>query len=164
MLSIDPLTQGAVTRPNLLVELHFAPVLRFTTGNAVVWNGYNWREAPVELTTIKIAVTGDVSASLKLGNLGREFGVLILNQGTAGRRCRIWSFFSDPVASPPRLIFDGYMDASKFNESVTISLVGRSAYYGQTPHVVCVPPLFNHLPKPGSELVWGSTRILLSPR
>lgn len=153
-----------VTRPTYLVELGFAPPIRLSTGPTVSWGGYSWFAAPVDVGSVDINSHGDLQVSVSLNNLDRTYGVLVLNQGTRGRSCRIWGLYGDPATNAPILFAEGVMDGARVEDTVDLNIVGQSSLYGGTPRVLCLPPLFNHMPPDGTEIRWGATLITITSR
>jgi len=154
---------GVVTNPYYLVELQFAPILYLSSGPDITWDGHDWKAAPVRVSSIDMDMLGQQDLSLSIANHDRTFGAFLLQEKAQERVVRVWLTYDDP-GFKPMLLADGFMDGAAVGEFVQIKVISRSTAYGTTPRIICSPPLFNHLPAPGSTLTAGSTTITIEDR
>lgn len=136
-------TQSAITQsittPNVLVEMGFALPVRFSTVGTVTFGGETFLEAAVEVNW------GD-DPTVSVFNEATQLAQIVLTEGTAGKRIRIWQYYALDEAE---LLFDGQMGASRIGERVTIRCRRRGP--NRTPRDYVDEPTFTHLLKRGTR-------------
>ncbi len=90
---------AAVQRPAVLVEVHFSPVLRLSSGPTITWGGYTWQAADIGLDALRVDAFR-ISGTLVLGNMSGSNGALAIGQGVQDRTIKVWAFDAAATASP----------------------------------------------------------------
>lgn len=155
-----------LTRPVYLVELGFAPAQYYSTGEQVSWNGETWLESSMRVDRIELDNLGRASVSLRVNNLDRVIGALVLGQEVRDRSAKIWVTYrsgSAGIVDPIQLV-DGVMDGASVGNEVAIQVLSRAAFYGGVPRVRFAPPICNHMPPHGTILRWGTTEFRIERR
>ena len=152
-----------ITRPVFLVRLDFSPPVYLSSAARIQWGGYTWEPYGVSVGRIALDSMGQADVAMRISNLDRTFGVLVLNQAPKDRTAKVYIHYPDGPIDPLELV-DGVMDGARIGEYVDITVISRSTYYGMSPRVRCAPPTFNHMPPVGTVLRWGNTSIQLERR
>ncbi|MFN2199977.1 MAG: hypothetical protein ACK2UO_02165 [Caldilineaceae bacterium] len=157
------IADNLVTAPQYLIEMGFEQPLYLTSGPDLTWDGHDWKAAPIGVSGIDLDVTAQQNVSLEIANHDRVFGALVMSENAHGQPVKIWLTYREPLFEP-MLLADGQMDGAVIGEFVRINVISRSTAYGTTPRIVCAPPLFNHLPAPGSIIELGTVKITIESR
>lgn len=80
-----------VQQPALLVEAEFSTVYRWSSFATVTWNGATWTKDDVAIDGLAVDVLR-IRGSLAIGNADDVIGTLVLGEGAAGRRIRVWGY------------------------------------------------------------------------
>lgn len=154
------------TRPLMLVEIGFSPVLRLAT-RATTWNGYLWAaDRVLEVSNVTIGDAGHAAATVAVGNHDDLLGGYQLNQRLRGRPVSAWEAWLDTAgAMHIRLRITGTAGRVRLGaDLVSIEIAGGSAV-SHAPrtlirHLVGWPP-----PKPeGYQFSWGGQSYVMKRR
>jgi hypothetical protein len=156
------------TTPAFLVEMDFSTTLRLSSRGDQAWNGYTWTGGRLfSVSGLKWDGKGQQSGALAIINSDLAYSALILNEGVADRRIRIWKFYGDnPAASDPVEVFYGVGDESDLSDPdmVRISLVGDNTGTINAPVRFIGPGTgFNHITPAGTRITWGGQTYTLEP-
>ena len=149
--------------PFYLVELGFTPTLYLSSGPTITWDGHTWVAAPLEVSQINLDITAEQTTSLRIANHDRSIGAILLNESAQDKPVKIWLNYDDPAFTPV-LMSEGQMDGAQIGEFIELAVISRSTAYGSTPRIICSPPLFNHLPPPGTVIKHGTRQITIEVR
>lgn len=153
-----------VTSPLYLVELQFTTPVYLSSGEQYTWDGKVWKSAPIEIGSINTSPSGDQSTSMRLANHDRVYGALMMQHRLERVPVRIWLVDVEDTQYPPELMIAGVLDGAQIGDSVQASVIAHTVEYGGSPRIICAPPLMNHLPKPGTELSWGTVKYVINSR
>jgi hypothetical protein len=182
--SVSAALTGVVTAPGYLVQIDAdAGTLRYSTRGTVDYAGQAWLGgADVE--------SDGAEWSVSLPNNENAASALALGDDINDARVRIWYWVEGGgnvaadiddagntllIDGSYRLIiesgadtvplFDGVINAASeiALERVTFALSSGSLGRRFQPDQVLIPPLLNHLPQPGTAIVWGDTTYYLEP-
>lgn len=156
-----------VTRPVYLVELSFSVPLYLSTGGLVAWNGQDWLPSGATVESLHELPGGSITGRLTLANSDRAMGALVLGEGVRDRACRVWQIYGGaPYDSGDAVLrFDGAMDAvEEIGDRVVIALVSAGMSLAWAPRLFWAPPMCNHLPPPGTVLLWNGEKYELEGR
>ena len=146
-----------------MVELGFTPVLYLSSGPTITWDGHTWEAASMEVSQINLDITAEQATSLRIANHDCTIGAILLNELAQDKPVKIWLNYADP-AFVPLLMSEGFMDGAQIGEFIELAVISRSTAYGSTPRIICSPPLFNHLPPPGTVIKHGTRKITIEVR
>ena len=164
LMAADILLDDVITEPRYLVFLDFDIPLYLTNGPGMTWDGHDWMPAPITVGAIDMDAAGSMRLSVSLSNLDRTYGAVVGRDVAQDRAVKIWLTYKDGAVFAPTLFAAGVMDGATIGPTVNISVISRSAAYGSSPRVICAPPVFNHMPPPGTVLVSGNVRFILEAR
>lgn len=152
------------TRPFTLVEIHFSPVLNFSSLDDLLWDNRQWRAASLRLTGLNADATGRGQAQFTIGNTDSEIGALLLNQRIKDRRIEIYEAWfradgSVMIKSALAGVGSGFAVGAT-EASITVSLFG--AQRAHSPREMIAPESgFTRLRPAGSKIVWGGQAYIL---
>ncbi len=156
--------QADVARPLYLLELGFSAVEHLSTRDDVTWNGQTWAANGVSVGRITPATAdGAQTAEIILPNDSYAYSAIVLGEGVEGKSLRIWKLYGEPpFASEDAVqVFDGVMDVARMGHQVRITANSAGRNNEQVPHLVFAPPVFNHLPVPGTIVWWRGEKVIL---
>lgn len=87
-----------VQRPAVLVQMAFSPVVRWSSGPTVTFDGNTWPAADIAVEGLRVEPFR-VTGALVLGNVDGTNGALCVAQGVQDRLIRIWGFDAAATAS-----------------------------------------------------------------
>lgn len=158
-------TASTVTTPAYLVEIEFSTVLRLSTRNDQSWGGYTWTGGRLgKVSGLSWDGKGQQTGALDLINTDLVYSALVLNEGVADRRVRVWKFYGDnPATLDPVAVFDGVADAADIGpDAVRLTLVGQNNKTLYSPRRFIGPATgFNHLCPAGTKITWGGQTYIL---
>lgn len=155
------------TKPILLFELGFSPILRLSTYADLTWNGYSWILAPIALADLQATEGGGMRGSIEFNNLSNLYSALVLNQGVRARTCRIWQLYGDsPYAADDGVpLFDGLMDeVPEIGDKLSITLAGAGTLARSAPDLPLSAWLGADMTAPGTRISWGGQTYILESR
>lgn len=169
MLTVSTPTANAIaarnTRPGYLVEIRWATVSRLTTGDDLLWNGYVWVAAEIDVQNLRWSQQGLVSATVKLGNALQQWSALALNEGVAKVPVKIWAFDQSATATgDPVLRLDGEGGAliSVDDDAIVFGVASKKARSLKSPRFRIISANgFSQLPVAGATFRWGNERYVL---
>ena len=148
------------TRPVYLLRMEFDTVVRLTTGATV-----NWTAQGGVFTNAEWDFDG-TPPRLSLFNDLLSLGITVLTDGTAGRGLTLWESRVDSGASSslpghtePVMLFDGEMGSADIGDRIEIET--RRWRQQFTPRYFMGPPLFNHIPAPGTVIETPTQKVTL---
>lgn len=141
--------EKVVTAPVYLVEFGFISPVYLSSKNTVTVSNNTWLAANMD---VKISQSG---GTVKIFNEGFTVGGIVLQQGTAGRSIKIYQLYDSHIT----LIFKGEMGDATIDEYVSIKCKPYSPR--KTPTFSVLPPVFNHIPKPGLRIETPRQVIIL---
>ncbi len=121
-------TLGAtVTQPGYLVQIDFSTPVRLSTLGDLSFNGYTWTAADIKVRGLGVDEKGGQGGSLVFANTLDDVGALVLGEGIADRRVRVWACDAG-AATHSVAIFDGVGDDASIaeNGAVTITLAASA--------------------------------------
>lgn len=89
--SLSAALGAPVQRPALLVEAAFSVVYRWSSFADVTWNGARWFKEDITISGLAVDVMR-IRGSLAIGNADDVIATLVLAEGVAGRRIRVWGY------------------------------------------------------------------------
>lgn len=152
-----------VTTPGYLVELGYSVMLRLSSRGDQSWDGYTWTGGRLgKISGLTSTGGGDQRARIDLMNTDLAYSALVLNEGAAGIRCRVWAFFGNNPADAS-LLLDGVTDGADIApDRVAINVVGESMRTAMFPRRTIGPSTgFNHLRPSGTRITWGGQTYVL---
>lgn len=163
--STNTATQADVTTPAYLVEIAFSVVSRLSSRGEQAWNGQTWLGGRLgKVSGLKWDEKGQQSGALELINTDLLYSALVLGEGVAGRKVRIWKFYGDnPAVSDPVEVFNGEADEADIGaDAVRITLSGENilAFYAPR-RFIGASTGFNHLTPSGRKITWGAQTYIL---
>lgn len=180
----DAILAERFTKPVYLVDIEIDGQEYLSTNGTMVVDGVTYTGSDPEQSVRISAINNWESATLALpATVARvtQFGAQSWRYG----RCRIslrvatyWpiliqpgyveeGFFiqGDTFADPPMLLIDGEITAGALNGEFIEYTVSHLVTVGRwLPGVRIAPPICNHLPKPGTVIVWEGDRYTLEAR
>lgn len=166
---ITPYTQAETAReitiPRHLIELTVgAAVYRWSTREDVTWSGETWIGVGAQVEDLRTLVGGAMSGRISLPNHDNAMSALVLADGVAGRRVRIWQLYGmGPfTAEDAVLVFSGEADgAPDVGETrVSIEIVTEGRALQKAPRLYW-DMLFNHIPPAGTVISIGGEHFTL---
>lgn len=152
-----------VTTPAYLVEIEFSVVLRLSTRGDQSWDGETWVGGRLgKISGLGWSGSGVGAGSLDIINTDLAFSALVLNEGVADRKCKVWMFYGDnPVDAQP--VFDGVIDGADITPNhVKLTLVGENVKTMSSPRrYIGQGTGFNHLRPAGTRMTWGGQVYVL---
>jgi hypothetical protein len=137
-----------ITEPVYLVEVLLAQPFRWTTSDALSWNGYSWQPIGMEIEEI-----GETAARLQLRNDNNSGSALVLNNKLRDTEIRIYLYYNGDAVE----IFRGYgSDSSVAAMTVSIDILAHRSANALAPRKRLASPLFTRLPKLGEVIKWGT--------
>lgn len=161
-------TAQAVTRPFYVAQLDWdGTTYRLSTGASVSWNGYTWDGGSLSVEDLRALPAGGMEGTISLTNADGSAAALVLNHPIEEVAVALWTLYGDgPYAAADGVpVFTGVVDAADLTATrvrLTLTTEGRRRALG--PRIYAVPPLCNHLPAPGSVVVWSGERYTLVAR
>jgi len=155
--------QADVARPLYLLELGFSAVEHLSTRGDVNWNGQTWTANGVSVGRITPATAdGAQTAEITLPNDSYAYSAIVLGEGK-GAALRIWKLYGEPPFADGDAVelFNGVMDVARLGDVVRITATAAGRNNEQVPHLLFAPPVFNHLPAPGTVFFWRGDRVIL---
>lgn len=156
--------QATVARPLYLLELGFSTVEHLSTRGDVTWAGQTWTANGVSVGRITPATAdGAQRAEITLPNDTYAYSAIVLGEGIEGASLKIWKLYGEaPFADEDAVqVFDGVMDVARLGDVVRITATSGGRDNEQVPHLLFAPPVFNHLPAPGTIFYWRGERVTL---
>lgn len=150
-------TSATVTTPGYLVELGYSAVLRLSTRGDQSWDGYTWIGGRLgKVSGLTSTGGGDQRGKIELINSDLAYSALVLNEGAADIRCRVWAFSGDNPADAS-LLLDGVTDGADIApDKVALNVVGESMRTAMFPRrFIGKSTGFNHLRPSGTKITWG---------
>lgn len=86
-----------VQQPAALVQIDFAQPWRGSTHGLVTWNSAQWALRDLDVQNLTVDALR-ISGSVVIGNVDGVIGGLILSEGIADRRIRVWGYDGGVVA------------------------------------------------------------------
>lgn len=80
-----------VQQPALLVEAAFPEAYRWSSFATIIWNGASWFKEDIALDGLAVDVMR-IRGTLTIGNADDVIATLVLAEGVAGRRIRVWGY------------------------------------------------------------------------
>lgn len=158
-------TQAAVTTPAYLVEIAFATIIRLSSRDDQAWNGHTWLGGRMgKVSGLKWDEKGQQSGAIEIINTDLLYSALVLGEGIAGRKVRIWKFYGDnPAVSDPVEVFNGVADEADIGaDAVRITLSGENFLTFYAPRrFIGASTGFNHLTPAGRKITWGTQTYIL---
>lgn len=149
-------SQGEVTkqttRPVWLVEIGFSTPLRLSSRETIAVSGGN------TFTAAGIKVS---PSSIELFNETFQYSATFLG-GTAGKAVKVWVVYGAGPFSTSDLdmFFDGQIGPCSVGERIICGLRPNPPVF--TPRLMVAPPVFNHLPPDGAEIITPTGIYVLS--
>lgn len=162
--AMDSAVASTVTAPAYLVEILWTTPLRVVTaGQLTAWNSRTW--VPYAFTVSGVAqAKEDAKVSIKIGNTGLEISALVLSEGAAGQRVKVWQFWgASPATADPVLVFSGLLDGADIaDDTVILHAVSAGGIGLYAPRrLICAEQGFSVLPVPGTVINWGGKQFEL---
>lgn len=154
---------ATVTTPGYLVELGYSTTLRLSSRGDQSWDGYTWTGGRLgKVSGLTSTGGGDQRGRIELVNSDLAYSALVLNEGAADIRCRVWVFYGDNPADAS-LVLDGVTDGADIApDKVGLSVVGESMRTASFPRRIIGPSTgFNHLRPSGTRITWGGQTYVL---
>ena len=156
--ALTALINAPITKPGYLIEILYAPPLRYSTRGDQMWNGNLFGAGFVKKYT----------PSHLVSLLNAEFALsqLVLAQGATDIPCKVWQFYGDTAAVDTTVLqFDGVIDgAPVIGQTVDFALYDDSDVAVTSPRMSITPRNgFNVLPAPGLRVQWGASTLVLRP-
>lgn len=151
-----------VQRPAWLVEIAFGTPARLSSYGAVTALGYGWQGYDVRVDGIEVEALA-VRGRLSIGNADDVLGALVLNDGVADRRIRIWGYDAAAVADADfELLVDCVGGGAEIDHRrVDITLRDAADYTASPRTFVDAAGGFTHLLAAGTVLKIGGQTITL---
>lgn len=156
-------TTAPVTTPGYLVELSYSTVLRLSSRGDQSWDGYTWTGGRLgKVSGLTSDGRGDQRGRVELINSDLAYSALVLTEGAADIRCRVWVFYGDNPADAS-LVLDGVTDGADIApDAVSLTLVGESIRTAMFPRRFIGPSTgFNHLRPSGTKITWGGQTYIM---
>jgi len=157
---------GPVIQPLFLVQMGFSAALYLSSrGDIADWNGIAWTGSGIAVGQISQDNAGIIQTNLTMLNGDASISALLLSEGARNIAVSIWKSDGTALAvGDPELLFEGVTNGASIDrDQCRIAL--RSDADGL--NIACRqpvgPPVFNHIPAPGTELAWGGEKIDLDP-
>lgn len=151
---------AAGTAPFYMVQIDMAATtLRFSSRGDVTWNGSIWVEQSLKVNGLGWDGTAMQTGSLDFQNVDNTFVAIVLSEGFADKRVRVWSADASALAAgDPVLIFDGVGDdADGDTKKLTLMLTSSGSRYQYALRSFIAPENgFTALPPDGMIVVWGN--------
>lgn len=150
-------TQGEVTkqttRPVYLVEFGFGTPLRLSSRETIAVSGGDTFSA----ASIKLRLP----TSFELFNETFQYSATFL-AGTAGVSVKVWQVYgAGPFSSADLdMVFDGQFGEGDVGPVIRFTLRPNPPVF--TPRLMVAPPVFNHLPPDGTEIITPTGVYVLS--
>lgn len=158
-------TEKTVTTPAYLVEIGFSTILRLSSRNDQSWSGYTWTGGRLgRVSGLNWDGKGQQNGEIAIVNSDLAYSALVLNEGVADRRVRIWKFYGDnPATLDPVAVFDGVADEASIGpDAVRLTLVGENTRTLYAPRRFIGPATgFSHLCPAGTKFTWGGQTYIL---
>lgn len=167
MTALDTAQQQTVIEPVFLIELFFRSLtLRYSTRQTVTYNGNTYVGGHgARVTTIKTTGSGAMTAEVEIPNYNRALSALVLGEGINNVTAKIRKGYGsgDTLAADvviPRFI--GVISSvPAIGDVVRLSLVTDNIMTQYSPRTLIGPPVFNHIPRSGTILIWGGETYVL---
>ena len=149
-----------VRKPRYLVEIKIgASTLRFSTGDDITWDTFDWVKSGVEVSDIRMGKGAIQYCKITLINEQEAYSDLVITTGFLFRSVRIWQVYGvAPYASDdPILKFTG--EIVKIPTMGALIIFECTTKYGTTrkiPTITLGPPHIRHLPFPGQKFTIGN--------
>jgi hypothetical protein len=155
---------ATVTRPGWLVRIEFATPATWSSIGTVDWLGATWAGRQMRISGLSADASASSAGRLEVTNIDDGAAALILAEGIADRRIRIWACYADATADADVvLVFDGVGDDASLDErsaSITLSAASTRTLYA--PRRWISPGTgFNHLQPVGTKIRLGSQPYIL---
>jgi len=154
-----------VTMPFHVIEIGWSPTSRLSTGATVAWNGYTWTGGVATLDDLRALPGGALEGTLSLANTDDAVGATVLAADLAETPVTIWALYgAGPFTSGDALqVFTGVLDGADLSVTrVSLGLVSAGRRRLTGPRLYCQPPTCNHMPPPGTRIVWGGDVFILN--
>jgi phage-related protein len=156
---------ASVNRSCWLAAFHWTDELYLTNWpTALVYNGNTYQPFDLQIKSVGMSGTGEVRASVVIGNLDDVIGFYVLNYGLMDIEAEIYLAYVDAdgaVIDDPELLFTGRTNGGSLNKMrATINVVeDKSVRLSTIPHrFICAETGFNHVPPKGMIIEWNGER------
>lgn len=159
-LDAQAAVSATVTKPGHLIQIEFAPPIRYSTLGDVTIFGQQWAGN----RSVSVRSISDSGGSIQIGNIDDAFAAIVLSEGVADRRVRIWAYDGEAVDDDDAvLVFDGVGDSADVDiEKVVIRLESQRASTLNSPRRFIGPSAgFNHLIAAGTTFTAGNQKVTL---
>lgn len=156
---------STVTTPGYLVEMLFDTPLRLSSRGDQPFGGHTWTGGRLgKVSGLASDGRGEQSGRIELINSDLAYSALILNEGWAGKGCRVWQFYGDNPADAT-LVLDGVGDVADIDPDggvvrLAVAGDGLRVFPGR---VIGPGTGFNHLCSPGKKISWGGQTYVIEP-
>jgi len=154
-----------LTQPGYLAQIDWPVVVRLCTRGTASYFSQTWVGGALKVKNVQWAPSGVQKASIQLLNSNGAYGIVVLGNGVADTRIRLWAFDAAATAdADPVLVFDGVGDDASINqETVAIDLVTqRSGVLFSPRSYITQDAGFSITPQEGRSITWGGQRYAFS--
>jgi hypothetical protein len=154
-----------VTAPFHLIKIDFPTVARLSTGATVAYGGYTWTGGTATLDDLRALPGGALEGSLSISNTNDSIGATVLATDLSDTAVTIWALYgAGPFVSGDALqVFTGVLDGADLTPTrVRLGIVSAGRRRLTGPRLYCQPPTCNHMPPPGTRIVWGGDVYILN--
>jgi hypothetical protein len=153
----------AITVPGHLVEIDFATPVYLSSLDQVNFNGHTFVAADVRVSGLSQDARGRAGGNVTLGNGDLTWSALILGEGVADRRIKVWSFDWTALGAADIVpAFDGVGDSADVGQPCVIRLTSQGSTVAFSPRrYIGLATGFRHLSPCGRVIQIGSVTMML---
>lgn len=158
-------TATTVTAPAYLIEIGWTPTLRLSTRGELYYEGNAYTAGSANVERLETLRGGALAATISLGNTDDVAGAIILGSDLTAIDVTISLLYGDgPFSAGDALqVFAGVIDSADITPlRITLDCVSEGRAKMTGPRLYCQPPTFNHMPPPGTKLLWGGETYVLN--
>ena len=161
--ALDAALAQTITQPGHLVRIDFATPLYLSSRGQVVFAGNTFVAADIRVSGIRSDGRGRSGGELTWGNADLAASALLLGEGIADKRVRVWSFDATETGAENILpAFDGVGDSARIGQPCVVQLTSEGSSVAFSPRRFVGPGTgFNHLSAAGRVIRIGGDTLTL---